>query len=103
MGQPKGGSMNADAVLYEVGKMFDRNQREEVSPDEAKRMFDEYVRDLAEGRTPKDLTVEQVWALGDWDGCCEDMLPQDVAEALGLEPQATYGDAVLTARDRTPA
>lgn len=90
--------MNADEMLYEVGQMFDRNQREEVNPDEVKKKFDEYVRDLATGRTPKDLTVEEVWTLGDWDGCGEDLLPPDVAEALGFEQQATYGDAVLTAR-----
>jgi hypothetical protein len=95
----KGGNemTKADELLLRVGAMFERNQRQQVNPDEVKRKFDEYVRDLAEGRTPIDLTVEEVFALGDWDGCCEDMLPTDVAEALGLEPQTTYGEVIFEA------
>ena len=90
----------ADELLLRVGEMFERNQRQKVNSDEVKKKFDAYVRALAAGFwTPKDLTVEEVWVLGAWDGCCADLLPPDVAKALGLEPQTTYGNVITWASD----
>ena len=90
----------ADELLLRVGEMFERNQRQEVNPDAVKKKFDAYVRALAAGFwTPKDLSVEEVFALGDRDGCCEDLLPPDVAKALGLESQTTYGNVITWASD----
>jgi len=96
----------ADELLLRVGEMFERNQRQEVNPDETKRKFDSYVRACAAGQTANDLTVEEVYELGE-PTCRENLLPPGVAEALGLEPAATYGDVVLEAltqvRDRKAA
>jgi len=86
-----------DELFLKVGQMFERNERQKVNSDEVKKKLNEYVRDLAAGRTPTDLTVEEVWALGAWDGCAADPLPPDVAAALGFEQEATYGELVLEA------
>jgi len=90
----------ADELLLRVGAMFERNQRQEVDPDETKRKFDAYVRALAAGKSAEDLTVEEVWALGcsDIEGDVEERLPRDVADALGLDPQTTYGEVICEAR-----
>jgi hypothetical protein len=56
---------------------------------------DAYVRAIAAGRAAKDLSVEEVWILGEYKS---DELPLDVAEALGLDaPRGTYAEAVLVA------
>ena len=57
--------MNADAVLFEVGKMLDGGQRTEVNPDEARRKFDTYVRALAARQTTPELNGDEAWALGE--------------------------------------
>jgi hypothetical protein len=82
--------MNADELWDTVGKMLARNQRQKVKPDEVKRKFDAYVRDLAAGRTAIDLSVEEVFELGEPD-TSEEHLPQDVAELLGMKEGASYG------------
>ena len=84
-------------VLFEVGRMLQRNQRVEVCPDEAKRKFDLYVRTVSAGFAAQELNVEEVYALGDHNRRREDRLPSDVAEALGLDKKATYADAILEA------
>lgn len=89
--------MKGDEMLYAVGKMFARNPRQEVDPAAVCRKFDAYVRDLAAGRTPNDLTVEEVWQLGESSLDESEELPPDVARALGLEPESTYGEAVSAA------
>jgi hypothetical protein len=93
---------NEDALFLEVGRMFARNQRqkvEPVEPEKAKRKLDSFVRALAESRTAEDLSVEEVWILGEQGtrGCAQDRLPLDVAETLGFKPGATYGGLVLAA------
>jgi hypothetical protein len=90
---------NEDALFLEVGRMFARNQRqkvEPVEPEKAKRKLDSFVRALAESRTAEDLSVEEVWILGEQGtrGCAQDRLPLDVAETLGFKPGATYGELV---------
>jgi hypothetical protein len=82
-----------DALLLEVGRMFSRNQRQAVDPEKTKRILDAYVRARAEGRPAEDLSVEEVWILG--ERCANDKLPLDVAETLGFKPGATYGELVL--------
>jgi hypothetical protein len=84
-------------VLYEVGRVLDGLQREDVDPDAAKRKFDGLVRATALGQKPEEgLTVEEVFAIGDLNRRREDKLPSDVSHALGLEPTATYSDAILS-------
>jgi hypothetical protein len=79
--------MSADELWDAVGKMLRRNQRQDVNPDEAKRKFDAYVRDGAAGRPAIDLSIEEVFALGE-PGTSEEQLPQDVAELLGMKEGA---------------
>jgi hypothetical protein len=82
--------MTADKLFYEVGRMLAKNQRQEVNPDEVTRRFDAHVRALAPGRTAIDLTVEEVFELGERD-TCKKQLPQDIAELLGMKEGAVYG------------
>jgi len=86
-----------DALFLEVGKMLARNQRQKVEPEKAKRKLDSFVHALAESRTAEDLSVEEVWILGEQGtrGCAQDRLPLDVAETLGSKRGTTYGDLVL--------
>jgi len=55
---------------------------------------------VAAGKSAEDLTVEEVWALGcsDMEDDTEERLPRDVADALGLDPQTTYGEVIVEAR-----
>jgi hypothetical protein len=77
-----------DEMWQAVGEMLQRSQREEVEPNEARERFNTWVRGVAAGGAPTDLSVETVWQLGELK---EELLPDDVAQTLGLEPGAEYG------------
>ena len=93
--------MVTNTVLYLVGKMLDRKREEPpaVNHKEARRKFDSNAHDIAAGRTPmEELTDDEAWSLGE-PPSSDEMLPTDVAAALGLEPESTYGDAYSAAFD----
>jgi hypothetical protein len=87
--------------LYLVGKMLDRKREEKpaVNHIEARRKFDPNVLDIAAGRTPKELlSDDEAWSLGE-PPSQDETLPVDVAAALGLEPESTYGDGYSASFD----
>jgi len=80
--------MTADELWKEAGLMLQRGQREEVTPEQARVRFNTWLRQKAAGGSPKDLSAETVWLLGE----DHSELPKEFRKVLGLQPGATYCD-----------
>jgi hypothetical protein len=99
-----GGSMNGmnTELLCKVGEMLERNQQPDdgIDPDEVKKKFDRFVRELAAGRSDEDLTPDEISTLSGMNSRRHnaDWLPSDIADSVGLEKRSTYGDAIMQAR-----
>jgi hypothetical protein len=91
----------ADKLFYAVAQMLDRNQRQEIDSRRLKRKFHRYVHSLANGGTPKDLTPDEVWALGDdeelFGGVCNDEMPRTVCRLLGFKRGTSFGEMASVA------
>jgi hypothetical protein len=89
-------------LLFEVGEMIERSQQSGVwvDSDEAKLEIGNFVRDIAQGRSGKDLTWEQNAAWGEMGRRLHgaDRLPRELADAVGLNPESTYADLYIKAR-----
>ena len=87
----------AARLRYQFGKMLKRNELPEIEAVDALRASDEHARALMRGEQASDMSFAQIEKLR--EVCTEHAVPQDIAEAYGLEPESTYDDLLAESQE----
>jgi hypothetical protein len=89
----------AARLRYQFGKMVERNELPEVEAVDALRASDEHARALIRGEQASDMSFAQIEKLR--EVCTKHAVPQDIAQAYGLEPGSTYDDLLAETYEET--
>jgi hypothetical protein len=86
--------MDAQKVVESIGQVIGRNLRLLPDDREARKAFNEYVLEVANGGAPADLSEAQLRVLQSYDRRGIDCVPKEVSDALGIVEGKTYRDAI---------